>query len=67
MARLLVSELGADVNALGRLGWTPLHDAAVNGHVEMARLLVSELGADVMAKDNNKQRPLDLVPFIRQV
>ena len=50
MARLLVSELGADVNAVSdNHRWTPLHHAAQNGHVEMARLLVSELGADVNA------------------
>ena len=60
MARLLVSELGANVNARDIDGWTPLHQAAENGHVEMARLLVSELGADVNARDCSGWTPLHL-------
>ena len=42
---------GADVNAKGASGWTPLYWAARNGHTEMAHLLIDH-GADVNAKNN---------------
>ena len=52
---------GADVNAK-RYGWTPLCEAAINGHKEIAELLIKE-GADVnaVAMDNvfSEQTPLD--------
>ena len=51
-ALALLAELGFDVNARGRLDipleqqwFTPLHEAAQTGDVEMARLLL-RLGAD---------------------
>jgi ankyrin repeat protein len=41
---------GADVNVKGdKTGWTPLHNAASEGHKEIAELLIAE-GADVNAK-----------------
>ena len=43
-------DAGADVNAKGKNGWTPLHIAAANDHKEIVELLISE-GADVNAKD----------------
>jgi ankyrin repeat protein len=43
-----LAELGADVHAAAAGGWTPLHTAALNGHMEAMRALV-ELGADVHA------------------
>jgi hypothetical protein len=56
-AIVLLSELGFDVNALGRTdipmeqAWeTALHEAAAQGDVQMARLLV-DLGADPDIKD----------------
>ena len=39
----------ADVNAKDRMGWTPLCEAAINGHKEIAELLIAN-GADVNAK-----------------
>ena len=41
---------GTDVNAKGRAGQTPLHDAAINGRKEVAALLIAK-GADVNVKD----------------
>jgi ankyrin repeat protein len=41
---------GADVNAKGKNGWTPLHIAAANDHKELPELLI-EKGANVNAKD----------------
>lgn len=37
---------GADLNEIGPSGTTALHDAAINGHLDVVRLLV-EQGADV--------------------
>ena len=52
---------GADVNAK-RYGWTPLCEAAINGHKVIAELLIKE-GADVnaVAMDDvfSEQTPLD--------
>jgi ankyrin repeat protein len=48
---------GADVNAK-RSGWTPLCEAAINGHKEIAELLIAN-GADVNAKDDRGMTPLD--------
>jgi len=49
----------ADVNAKDRMGWTPLHGAAINGHKEIAELLIAK-GEDVNAKDDHGETPLDL-------
>ena len=58
----LLAELGFDVNARGRLDipleqqwFTPLHEAAETGDVEMARLLL-ELGADPKSGANGARR-----------
>lgn len=50
-------EKGADVNAKGQEGTTPLMFAAGRGHTEVARLLI-EKGADVNAKSNDNWTPL---------
>jgi hypothetical protein len=51
-------DAGADVNAPGALyGWTPLHEAAVAGHVEVARLLINR-GAKVDSGAIGNSTPL---------
>ena len=51
---------GADVNVKDKVGWTPLHLAAFNGHKEIVELLIAN-GADVNAKSDDVGRtPLDL-------
>ena len=49
---------GTDVTAKGKIGGTPLHEAAMWGHKEIAELLISK-GADVNAKDDGGETPLD--------
>jgi hypothetical protein len=40
-------------------GWTPLHDAAYNGHVEIVRLLLQN-GAELNARSNEGSTPLHI-------
>ena len=42
----LLVKFGADIDAIGTNGWTPLHMAAARGHIDKARLLI-DAGADV--------------------
>ena len=56
IARLLI-EHGADVNAPGKSGSTPLGDAALKGRLELARLLLSR-GARVDAVNRFGSMPL---------
>ena len=48
---------GADVNAKGEKGETPLHGTAFTGRMEVVELLI-ENGADVNAKDEDGATPL---------
>ncbi len=48
MAKILL-DAGAQVDAHGIDGWTPLHSAASQGHAELVRLLL-ERGADPDAR-----------------
>ena len=57
--RLLVEELGADVNARDHNGYTPLHFAAARGDNELIRYLV-EKGADVMVVSRRGQTVVDM-------
>jgi ankyrin repeat protein len=52
-------ELGFDVNARSRRGWTPLHFAAFMGELDRARALV-EGGATVDIEDYEGASPLDI-------
>ena len=53
-------ERGADVNAKDNRGWTSLHMASWNNHIEIAEFLL-DAGADVEAKSNKGETPLHLV------
>jgi len=57
--RYLVEELGADVNQRDDEGYTPLHNAASRGDVEVIRFLV-EHGADVTAVSRVGQTTADM-------
>jgi cytohesin len=57
-AQFLV-EHGADVNARGQFGWTPVHAAAYQGLNDVLSYLVSK-GADINAKDDFGQTPLSI-------
>ena len=57
--KYLVEELGADVNAYGWWGYTPLHYAATRGDNEMIAYLV-EKGADVTAITRLGQSTADM-------
>ncbi len=57
--RYLVEELGADVNQRDDEGYTPLHNAASRGDVEMIRFLV-ERGADPTAVSRVGQTTADM-------
>jgi ankyrin repeat protein len=52
-------EHGADVNAVGEFGWTPLHAAAYQGLTDVIELLVSK-GAKTETKDKLGQTPLSI-------
>ena len=55
----VVEEVGADVNARDNLGFTPLHNAAARGDVEMIMYLV-ERGADVRALTRKGETTADM-------
>ena len=57
--RFLVEELGMDVNARDHMGYSPLHNAASRGDVEMIRYLVDR-GADVMVMSRRGQTTADM-------
>jgi cytohesin len=57
-AKFLV-EHGADVNAAGQYGWTPLHAAAYQGLNDVIAYLVSK-GAQIDQKDEFGQTPLSI-------
>ncbi len=56
LARRILDSRPDLVNCPATDGWTPLHEAALGGHVAMARLLISR-GADVSATDDRGCTP----------
>ena len=58
IVRALVAH-GADVNAAGAAGYTPLHVAASRGNAELVRFLVAS-GARTDAKMDDGKTPADL-------
>ena len=57
-ARYLLDR-GADVNAVGEFGWTPLHNAAYQGLTDVIELLIDR-GAKTETKDKLGQTPLSI-------
>ena len=53
---------GADVNTRGNTGWTPLHTASGNGHVDAGKLLIAA-GANLEARNQPGHTPLRLAIF----
>jgi ankyrin repeat protein len=53
-----VKYLVDDVMAGNKIGYTPLHRAAINGHLDVVKYLVEEKGADVKAAYNDGRTPL---------
>jgi ankyrin repeat protein len=58
---LLISK-GADVNLKNQEGWTPLHIAAKEGHVDIAALLIKNR-AEVNERINSRDDPSGLTPL----
>ena len=59
MVKSLLSSPGADVNATGERGSTPLLEAARYGHEDITRVLIAA-GDDVKAKDKDGKTALML-------
>ena len=56
--RLLI-DCGIDPNVRNNEGWTPLHSAVENCHVDVVRVLLDH-GADPTIRDNKGRTPLDI-------
>jgi ankyrin repeat protein len=62
---VLLIKSGADVNAQGDLGMTPLHHAASRGLLEIAKKLTAS-GANPLLKNEFGQTPADIAIFRKQ-
>ncbi|KAK5997079.1 Ankyrin-3-like protein [Cladobotryum mycophilum] len=58
MRLLLDRKWGIDCNKGNRLGKTPLHYAALNGHLEAVQLLLAQPGVDFNHEDYDRNTPL---------
>lgn len=56
----------ADAGASDCQGWTPLHFAVENGHVQIGELLVMKF-ADIECKDDDGDTPLHLAAWVNNV
>lgn len=64
----LLIDLGADVNAVGREGMTPLHNACLYGRLEAVNaLLAAGAKADVRARGFHPDTPLELMLYQHRV
>ena len=66
LAEKLLAE-GADATLTDSYGYTPLHWAAVNGHVKMTELLLLKTNADIDARNDRDLTPLFLAAQNGQV
>lgn len=49
-------QVSVNINARSSAGYTPLHLAAMHGHIEVVKLLVGAFEADIEARDYNGKR-----------
>lgn len=56
----MLTELNPNVNTKDHKGWTPLMNAAINGHSRICRLLIDN-ECDVNIKNNMNMRAVDIV------
>ena len=54
----LMAELKASVNCANFNGWTPLHHACREGHLDMVKMLIAEFKTNVNCADSNGWTPL---------
>ena len=59
VAELLIAK-GADVNAKGAYGWTPLHLATVSDRIKVAQTLIAK-GADINAWGETQFEPCNII------
>ena len=59
-------DAGADINAIGEDGYTPLQYATEHNHVELVKLLL-EKGADKTIKSSEGETALDMALLLNEV